>query len=56
MSIHILVLRHAQSKNLNLYLCPVSELPSSFCLLVEFQEWVRLAKEILKVTYFYYTY
>ncbi len=33
----------------HLYLCSVRELPSSFCLLVEFQEGVRLAKEILEI-------
>ena len=32
-----------------LYLCPVSQLPSSFCLLEEFQERVGLPKEILQM-------
>lgn len=33
-----------------LYLCPVSQLPSSFCLLVQLQERVRLPEEILEIT------
>lgn len=31
----------------SVYLCPVSQLPSSLCLLVEFQVWIWLSKEIL---------
>lgn len=34
-------------KRNKVYLCPVSQLPSSFCLLKEFQVRIRLPKEIL---------